>query len=117
MGRLMRVPHLATGIAPRPPCMHGPLLMLRMKRSLPATETMRGAWVLLLPLLLMIHPTPRRFLAPPQQPLITTPITRNPRRKRLMLLPKHGVSMNLNPTRNFLLVAVTLTALLPMAAP
>lgn len=87
--------------------------MLKMKRSLPATETKRRA-IRLLPLLLMIHLTPRIFLAPPQQPLITPPITPSPRRKRWMSLPKHGVCMNLNPTRNFPPVAVTMTALLPI---
>src|SRR5712671_449630 len=58
--------------------------------------------------------TPRK-LAHPQSPLITPPTTMKLRRKRLMPLPKHGVFMNLNRTRNSLPVAVTPRALLMVA--
>src|SRR5216683_4507300 len=61
---------------------------------------------LLVPTIILTH---RKFLAHPQLPLITPAITQSPRRKRLMSLPRHGAFMNLNPTKNFLLVIAILT--------
>src|SRR6266850_40683 len=111
MDHSMLALHLATGIAPRPLCTLGPPSTPKMKRSLPATETIRMARIPLLLLLPTTILTRRSFLAPPQPPLITALITPNLRKKRLTPLPRHGVFTSLNPMKNFLLVVATLTAL------